>query len=60
MIQHIMFEDSGADKNGYPILKTDFAGEPIIKDIMYYDVPYLKDEVNSIVKWWHDNKSKFI
>jgi hypothetical protein len=59
MIQHIMFEDEGKDDNGYPILKTNDEGDPIIKDIVYYDLPYLKDEVLSVVKWFQDNKSKF-
>jgi hypothetical protein len=59
MIQHIMFEDEGKDPNGYPILKTNTDGDPIIKDIIYYDIPYLKDEVLALVKWFQDNKSKF-
>ena len=59
MIQHIMFEDEGKDANGYPILKTDENGDPIIKDIVHYDLPYLKDEVLALVKWYQDNKSKF-
>ncbi len=59
MIQHIMFEDDGKDPNGYPILKTNTDGDPVIKDIIYYDIPYLKDEVLAVVKWFQDNKSKF-
>ena len=59
MIQHIMFEDEGKDPNGYPILKTNTDGDPVIKDIIYYDIPYLKDEVLAVVKWFQDNKSKF-
>ena len=59
MLQHIMFEDEGKDNNGYPILKVNDLGDPIIKDIVYYDLPYLKNEVLSIVNWYKDNKSKF-
>lgn len=59
MIQHILFEDEGKDPNGYPILKTDTYGDPIIKDIVHYDLRYLKDEVLSLVKWFQDNKPKF-
>ena len=59
MIQHIMFEDEGKDANGYPILKTDENGDPVIKDIVHYDLLYLKDEVLAVVKWYQDNKSKF-
>lgn len=60
MIQHILFEDERKDANGYPILKVDPEGNPVIKDIIYYDLPYLKDEVNTLVKWFQENKSKFI
>ena len=60
MIQHILFEDERKDANGYPILKLDPEGNPMIKDIIYYDLPYLKDEVNTLVKWFQENKSKFI
>lgn len=60
MIQHILFEDERKDVNGYPILKLDPEGNPMIKDIIYYDLPYLKDEVNTLVKWFQENKSKFI
>lgn len=59
MLQHIMFEDEGKNDNGYPILKVNDLGDPIIKDIVYYDLPYLKNEVLSIVNWYKDNKSKF-
>jgi hypothetical protein len=59
MLQHIMFEDEGKDDNGYPILKVNDLGDPIIKDIVYYDLPYIKNEVLSIVNWYKDNKSKF-
>lgn len=59
MLQHIVFEDEGKDDNGYPILKVNDLGDPIIKDIVYYDLPYLKNEVLSIVNWYKDNKSKF-
>lgn len=60
MIQHILFEDERKDANGYPILKVDSEGNPMIKDVIYYDLPYLKDEVNTLVKWFQENKSKFI
>jgi hypothetical protein len=30
-------------------------GEPVIDEIKMYDLPYLKDEVISLVMWLKDN-----
>lgn len=58
-IHHIMFEEEDEkDEYGYPILKKDDNGDPIIKDIVKYDLPYLKDEVMAIMMWYKDNKGK--
>ena len=54
-IQHVTFEKEGENKFGYPITKYNDQGEPIIKDIKIYDLPYLKTEVQSIIKWLKDN-----
>ncbi len=45
MLQHVQFEEQGRDKYDYPVSKLDKDGNPIIKDIIYYPLPYLKDEV---------------
>ena len=42
------------DKYGYPINKVE-NGEPIIEDIKMYNLPYLKDEVTSLIMWLKDN-----
>lgn len=54
-IQHVKFKQIGEDKNGYPI-NEHYNGEPILDEIKMYEVPYLKDEVNSLIMWLKDNK----
>ena len=54
-IQHVSFEKEGENEFGYPITRYNDQGEPIIKEIKMYDMPYLKDEVNSLVMWLKDN-----
>lgn len=50
-IEHIQFEVDGEDKWGYPITKLDDNREPIVRDIIELEVPYLKSEVQSIIQW---------
>jgi len=57
ILQHIIFEKESEDKFGYPILKKDANGDPIVKEVIPYEVPYLKAEVQSMINWLHDNKS---
>jgi len=54
-IQHVKFKQIGEDANGYPI-NEHYNGEPILDEIKMYDVPYLKEEVNSLIMWLKDNK----
>jgi len=55
-IQHVSFEKEGENEFGYPITKYNDQGEPVIKEIKMYDLPYLKDEIDSIIMWLKDNK----
>jgi hypothetical protein len=55
-IHHIVFEEVGKDKFGNPITALDTNGDPIVKDIVQYDLPYLKTEVISLLHWLEDNK----
>jgi hypothetical protein len=50
-IHHIIFEKEGDDKYGYPITKYDENNNPIVKEVVPYELPYLKDEVNSMLKY---------
>ena len=54
-IQHVTFEKEKDDEYGYPINKYDSNGDPIIKEIKMYNLPYLKDEVRSLIMWIKDN-----
>ena len=54
-IQHVKFKLAGENEFGYPITEKNNQGEPIIEEIKMYDLPYLKDEINSLVMWLKDN-----
>lgn len=49
-IQHVKFKQIGEDKNGYPI-NEHINGEPVLDEIVMYDLDYLKNEVISIINW---------
>lgn len=57
-IHHVLFELEGTDEYGYPIIKYTEDGDPIVRDVIQMDVPYLKDEVLSIIHYLHDNRDK--
>jgi thiol-disulfide isomerase/thioredoxin len=57
-IHHISFEQEDVDKWGYPIAKLNYNNEPIVKEVIPIAVPYLVDEVISIMHYLHDNKHK--
>jgi hypothetical protein len=50
-LHHVLFYEDGQDEYGTPILKRDENGEPVVKKIVPYDVPYLKDEVITLIKY---------
>lgn len=55
MLNHITFEEDGKDAYGYPITKEDVFGEPIVKEIVQYQVPYLKSEVQNMLNYANTN-----
>lgn len=55
-LHHIVFEEESVDKYGYPVAKKDSDNNPIVKEVVPYDVPYLKDEVINMINWLHDNR----
>lgn len=57
-IHHILFEEAGRDRFDNPISALDSNGDPIVTDIVQYDLPYLKQEAISVIHWLEDNKSK--
>lgn len=56
IIHHILFEEVGKDKFGNPITALDSSGDPIVKGIMQYNLPYLKTEIISLLHWLEDNR----
>lgn len=58
IIQHVMFEKEDEDENGYPILAETDQGEPVIKEIKRYNLPYLKEEVQNVIHWLNENRHK--
>jgi hypothetical protein len=59
VLHHILFEEEGKDKFGYPIAKRDVEGNPIVANIVPYELPYLRTEVISILHWLTANRHKF-
>lgn len=56
-IHHIVFEKEGEDKYGYPITAREANGDPIVKEIVEYDLEYMQDEVRSMIKWMKLNRA---
>ena len=56
ILEHILFETVGENEYGYPITKYDDNGDPVVKEIVPYEVPYLKEEVISMINWLKENE----
>jgi len=54
-IQHVRFESESEDEYGYPVTRY-VNGDPVIKEIKMYDLPYLKEEVTNLIMWIKDQK----
>jgi len=57
-IHHILFEEAGRDKFDNPITALDTNGDPIVLDIIQYDLPYLKKEAIDLINWLESNRDK--
>ena len=57
-IHHILFQEAGRDKYDNPITALDNQGNPIVLDVVPYDLPYLKQEAIAMIHWLEDNKDK--
>ena len=57
-IHHILFDEVGRDKFDNPITALDNNGDPIVSDIIQYDLPYLKQEAIALIHWLEDNRDK--
>jgi hypothetical protein len=49
VIEHILFEEAGKDAYDNRVVKYDAFGEPVVQEIVHYEVPYLKNEVIAII-----------
>ena len=57
-IHHILFQEAGRDRFDNPISALDNDGNPIVTDVVQYDLPYLKKEIIDLIHWLEDNKDK--
>lgn len=57
-IHHILFEEAGRDRFDNPISALDSNGDPIVTDVVQYDLPYLKKEAIDIIHWLEINRHK--
>jgi hypothetical protein len=55
MLHHVIFEKEAEDEFGYPITKKDSSGNPIVKTVVPYEVPYLKSEVIAMIDYLKNN-----
>jgi hypothetical protein len=55
-LHHVVFEKEGSDKFDYPILKVNHLGDPIVKEIVPYECPYLKTEIRNMINHIQENK----
>ena len=53
-IHHVLFYTDGTNNFGNPITRLDDQGEPLVKKILPYDLPYLKSEVINLIKHKQD------
>lgn len=56
-IEHVKFAIESTNKWGYPIHKL-VDNEPVIEDIEYIQLPYLKSEVSIVLDWLKNNRNK--
>lgn len=60
MLQHVIFETTGTDKYGNPILDYNENGDPKVKEVKHIEVPYLKREVIDIINWVHEHRDEVV
>jgi hypothetical protein len=58
VIHHIVFEEAGRDKYDNPITALDTNGDPIVKEVVNYELPYLKSEVLTLIDYLKNNRDK--
>lgn len=59
-LDHVEFEIDHLDKNGYPVVSHDAKGDPMVKKVIPYELPYMKKEVIAMFKYVQENKEKIL
>lgn len=59
VLHHVIFEEQARDKHDNPVTAMDSSGNPIVTDVVVYDIPYLKSEAINLIHWLETNKTVF-
>lgn len=59
IIHHVTFEEAGRDKFDNPITLRNEQGEPVVKAVIPYELPYLKSEVIILLNHLQNNRESF-
>lgn len=51
VLEHIKFDVEGQDEFGNPVYKFDPNGDPVVLEVVQYNLPYLKKEVQNMIKY---------
>jgi hypothetical protein len=57
-LHHIIFDEVAKNKHGNPITRLDENGDPVVKEVIPYNLPYLKAEIVTLIDWLKDNRHK--
>ena len=57
IIEHIKFKEAGKDAYDNRVVFYDTFGEPVVEEVVQYDLPYLKSEVINIINYLKDGNS---
>ena len=55
-LQHVKFKIESEDQYGYPKTAREANGDPIVDEIEFYEVPYMKEEVLTMLRHLKENR----
>lgn len=56
VLHHVLFQEQARDKHDNPVTAVDNQGNPVVTDVVIYDVPYMRKEVISLMHWLEMNR----
>jgi hypothetical protein len=59
-LDHVEFEIDHIDANGYPVIAHDAKGDPMVRKVTPYELPYMKKEVIAMFKYVQEHKDKIL